>query len=283
MLPGGTGITHGRIVPLHMKRMPRPVFRLTRLTAAALSLLGVTLLVACGGGSKDADAGTPQPDQPSVMATRVSAQSLTPLPVAPTSTPAPPTPAVNATVAPGTCTGGQIAGIPRNHTQTFSKPPDRVIDPDKTYTATMVTNKGTIVLSLAAKDAPNTVNNFVFLSCDGFYDGIVFHRVINTDQNHFVIQAGDPHGDDPSVAGRGGPGYSFPDEISPNLKHDSAGVLAMANSGPNTNGSQFYITLSPQPSLDGHYNIFGKVTSGLDVANKIVQGDKILTISIEEK
>ena len=269
-----------------MNLPPRLLFRLPRITLGLLGVGVVSLLVACGGGSKDADAGTPQPNQAAIVATRVSAQSLTPLPIAPTSTPAPPTPVApppNTTPVAASCTGSGIAGIPRNMTRTFSKAPDRVIDPNKTYTATMVTNKGTIVLSLAAKDAPNTVNNFVFLSCDGFYDGIVFHRVVNTPDNHFVIQAGDPHGDDPSLAGRGGPGYSFNDEISPNLKHDAAGVLAMANSGPNTNGSQFYITLSPQPSLDGKYNIFGKVTSGLDVANKIVQGDKIQSISIEEK
>jgi peptidyl-prolyl cis-trans isomerase B (cyclophilin B) len=266
-----------------MNPLPRLVFRLPRLALGLPAIAVLSLMVACGGGSKDADAGTPQPNEPAIIATRVNATSLTPLAVAPTRTPAPPTPSPNATVTPGTCIGSGIAGIPRNHAQTFSKPPDMVIDPAKTYTATMVTNKGTITLSLAAKDAPKTVNNFVFLSCDGFYDGIVFHRVINSDQNHFVIQAGDPHGDDPSVAGRGGPGYSFPDEISPNLKHDTAGTLAMANSGPNTNGSQFYITLSPQPSLDGKYNVFGKTISGIDVANKIVQGDKILSISIEEK
>ena len=171
--------------------------------------------------------------------------------------------------------------MPRNNTRTFSAIPGKVIDPAKTYTATMVTSKGTIVIALNAADAPNTVNNFVFLSCDGFYDGIVFHRVVKT-PTPFVIQAGDPKGDDPALAGQGGPGYKFADEISPNLKHDAAGVLAMANSGPNTNGSQFYITLSPQPSLDGKYNVFGKVTSGLDVANNIVQGDKILSVSVAE-
>jgi peptidyl-prolyl cis-trans isomerase B (cyclophilin B) len=273
-----------------------PRLKLPRLVLGLAVAAALPFLVACSSGGKDADAGTPQPDQAAISATRTGAQSLTPLPVAPTSTPTPPppptplpgtTPTPAPTVPappPGTCTpaGSQIAGVPRNNTRAFSAVPGKVIDPAKSYTATMVTSKGTIVIALNAKEAPNTVNNFVFLSCDGFYDGIVFHRVVNTPQNHFVIQAGDPHGDDPKLAGQGDPGYKFADEISPNLKHDAAGVLAMANSGPNTNGSQFYITLSPQPSLDGKYNIFGKVTSGLDVANNIVQGDKILTVSVAE-
>jgi peptidyl-prolyl cis-trans isomerase B (cyclophilin B) len=266
-------------------KMPRLVLRLPRVACGIGAVAAASLLVACGSSTKDYDAGTPQPNQAAISATRASAQSLTPLPIAPTSTPPPPTPVISQTVTPGTCTpaGSKIAGIPRNMTRTFSKVPDAVIDPAKNYTATMVTNKGTIVMALDAKNAPNTTNNFVFLSCDGFYDGLVFHRVVNTPQNPFVIQSGDPKGDDPAVAGRGGPGYQFANEISPNLKHDAAGVVAMANSGPNTNGSQFYITLSPQPSLDGSYNIFGKVTSGIDVAQKIVQGDKILSVSIEEK
>ena len=105
---------------------------------------------------------------------------------------------------------------------------------------------------LAAKDAPITVNSFVFLSCNGFYDGLTFHRVVKSPQP-FVIQGGDPKGD-----GTGGPGYQYQQETSPNLKHDAAGVLSMANAGPNTNGSQFFITLAATPSLDGGYNVFGR-------------------------
>ena len=111
------------------------------------------------------------------------------------------------------------------------------------------------------------MNNFVFLSCHGFYDGLVFHRVVK-DPQPFVIQTGDPRGN-----GSGGPGYIFNDEISPNLKHE-VGALAMANSGANTNGSQFYITLSSVTALDGKYTVFGKVTSGQDVADTISAVDR---------
>jgi peptidyl-prolyl cis-trans isomerase B (cyclophilin B) len=174
------------------------------------------------------------------------------------------------------CTGEKLASIKREGIRTFKQSPDRVINPDKQYEALMKTSKGDITLSLAAKDAPNTVNNFVYLSCEGFYDGLTFHRVVK-DPQPFVIQGGDPRGN-----GSGGPGYIFNDEIAPSLKHE-LGTLAMANAGPNTNGSQFYITLAPQPALDGKYNIFGKVTDGQSVANNIAQGDKIVSISVTEK
>ena len=169
-----------------------------------------------------------------------------------------------------------ISDIERDGQRQFKSAPPMVIDPEKTYTAVMKTNKGDINLSLAAKDAPNTVNNFVFLSCHGFYDGLSFHRVVK-DPQPFVVQGGDPRGN-----GSGGPGYIFNDEISPNLKHE-VGTLAMANAGANTNGSQFYITLAAQPALDGKYNIFGKVTDGQSVANSIVQGDRIVSVTITEK
>jgi peptidyl-prolyl cis-trans isomerase B (cyclophilin B) len=148
------------------------------------------------------------------------------------------------------------------------------IDPNRQYRARMMTSKGEIVIDLAARYAPKTVNNFVFLANEGFYNGVVFHRVIS----NFVIQGGDPTG-----TGRGGPGYTFEDEIDPKknpLKHE-AGVLSMANAGPNTNGSQFFITHSPQPHLDGKHTVFGKVTSGMDVVNAIRQGDQILNVTIE--
>jgi peptidyl-prolyl cis-trans isomerase B (cyclophilin B) len=157
----------------------------------------------------------------------------------------------------------------------FAAPPARVIDPAKKYVAKMYTNRGLISIDLAAADTPNTVNNFVYLSCVGFYDGLTFHRVVKS-PTPFVIQGGDPKG-----TGQGGPGYIFNNEISPNIRHDT-GVLSMANSGANTNGSQFFITLAPAPTLDGQYSAFGRVTAGMDVANAIRQGDVILSISIEE-
>ena len=140
----------------------------------------------------------------------------------------------------------------------YSAPPPMTIDPDKTYTATIVMEDGgEIVIDLFAKDAPMTVNNFVFLARDGFFDGITFHRVIAG----FMSQSGDPTG-----TGRGGPGYRFNDELSPKLRHSGPGTLSMANSGKNTNGSQFFITHVATPHLDGIHSVFGQVTQGLDVA-----------------
>jgi cyclophilin family peptidyl-prolyl cis-trans isomerase len=130
------------------------------------------------------------------------------------------------------------------------------IDPQKSYTATIQTAGGDIVLQLFADKAPNTVNNFVFLAREGFYDGVIFHRVIE----NFMVQGGDPTG-----TGLGGPGYSFADEFHPELRHDGPGVLSMANAGPNTNGSQFFITHVATPHLDGKHSVFGRVTGGLDV------------------
>jgi cyclophilin family peptidyl-prolyl cis-trans isomerase len=122
--------------------------------------------------------------------------------------------------------------------------------------------------------APNTVNNFVFLSCDGYYDGLKFHRY----EPGFVIQGGDPRGN-----GTGGPGYKFNNETSPNAKHDAAGVVAMANAGKDTNGSQFYITLNPAPALDGNYSVFGRVTSGMDAVRNLRVGSVINSVSVQEK
>jgi peptidyl-prolyl cis-trans isomerase B (cyclophilin B) len=167
-----------------------------------------------------------------------------------------------------------ISDIERDGQRTFKSPPPMVIDPSKSYTAKMTTDKGEIVIELAAKDAPNTVNNFVYLSQKGYYDGLNFHRVIA----NFMIQGGDPIGN-----GTGGPGYKFGDEFSPAWRHNGPGMLSMANAGPGTNGSQFFITHSPQPHLDDRHSVFGKVTSGIDVVNNIRQGDKIQKIEIEEK
>jgi peptidyl-prolyl cis-trans isomerase B (cyclophilin B) len=155
----------------------------------------------------------------------------------------------------------------------WKRPPEMKIDPSKTYRAAIETDKGTIELELYPQHAPKTVNNFVFLAKEGFYDGTSFHRVISA----FMIQGGDPTG-----TGRGGPGYKFEDEVKENpLKHET-GVISMANSGPNTNGSQFFITHSPQPHLNGRHTVFGKVVSGQEVVDTIKQGDKMLHVKIHE-
>ncbi len=179
--------------------------------------------------------------------------------------------------ADATCTGGQLGAIQRTGVHKYSAPPERVIDTSKAYTVLMDTVKGKITLELEAEKAPNTVNNFVFLSCAGFYDGLIFHRV-ELAPTPFVIQGGDPRGD-----GTGGPGYVFGNETSPDLRHDVAGILAMANSGADTNGSQFFITLGPAPNLNGRYTIFGKVTEGMDAVRAIRLNDKINYVSVTEK
>ena len=146
----------------------------------------------------------------------------------------------------------------------YAKPPDFQIDVRKRYTATIYTDRGAIELQLHADKAPITVNNFVFLAREGYYDGTTFHRVIKD----FMIQGGDPTG-----TGRGGPGYQFKDEFHPSLKHDGPGILSMANAGPNTNGSQFFITHVATPWLDGKHAVFGRVIEGMDVVNAIPERD----------
>ena len=153
----------------------------------------------------------------------------------------------------------------------YEKPFDMKIDLKKQYTATIETNRGVIALKLYATQAPRTVNNFVCLAEDGYYTGCTFHRVIPD----FMIQGGDPTG-----TGRGGPGYNFKDEFDPKLRHDKPGVLSMANAGPNTNGSQFFITHVPTPWLDGKHSVLGQVTKGQDVVNAIEQGDVMLAVTI---
>lgn len=154
----------------------------------------------------------------------------------------------------------------------WDTPPAMNIDTDRHYKVTMDTSKGTIELELYPEHAPTTVNNFVFLAGEGFYNGVAFHRVID----NFVVQGGDPTG-----TGRGGPGYRFEDELSGNpLRHD-AKVMSMANAGPNTNGSQFFITHAPQPHLDGKHTVFGKVIAGHDVVDEIVAGDTMNTVTAE--
>lgn len=155
----------------------------------------------------------------------------------------------------------------------YKSAPAMTIDAKKSYRATLKTSKGDIEIELYPQHAPKTVNNFIFLSREGYYDGVTFHRVIS----NFMIQGGDPTG-----TGRGGPGYTFEDETKGNPLRHETGVLSMANAGANTNGSQFFITHSPQPHLDGKHTVFGKVTKGQDVVNAIRQGDKIESITITE-
>ncbi len=144
--------------------------------------------------------------------------------------------------------------------QTYSRPPELEIDPQQQYSATMETSKGTMQLALYAADAPRTVNNFVFLARRGFYDGAIFHRVIEG----FMIQGGDPTG-----TGRGGPGYRFEDELDLARRHGyPRGTLAMANAGPNTQGSQFFI-VHEDTGLSPDYTVFGRVVEGLDVVDAI--------------
>ena len=154
-------------------------------------------------------------------------------------------------------------------------------DLNKQYTATIETEKGNIVLELFVQDAPRTVNSFVFLAREGFYNGTTFHRVIPG----FMAQGGDPTG-----TGTGGPGYAFEDEFS--QRTHTAGALSMANSGPNTNGSQFFITYTSQPQLDGRHTVFGQVIEGTDVLDKLTprdpsrnpsfEGDTIVGVTISE-
>jgi peptidyl-prolyl cis-trans isomerase B (cyclophilin B) len=155
----------------------------------------------------------------------------------------------------------------------WNKAPDMQIDAKKNYKATIETPRGSIVIELYAQHAPKTVNNFVFLAKEGYYDGLLFHRVISD----FMIQGGDPTG-----TGRGGPGYKFEDETKGNPNKHGTGSLSMANAGPNTNGSQFFITHAPQPHLDGKHTVFGKVVEGQNVVDAIRQGDAMTKVTITE-
>lgn len=139
--------------------------------------------------------------------------------------------------------------------------------------ATIETNRGTIKIELFADKVPKTVKNFEDLVAKGFYDGLKFHRVIED----FMVQTGCPSG-----TGTGGPGYKFADEFHPSLKHTGPGILSMANSGPNTNGSQFFITHVPCPWLDGKHSVFGKVTTGQDIVDSIKQGDTMTKVTVED-
>lgn len=195
-------------------------------------------------------------------------------------TPEPTTPPPTQTVAAPTSPAATSDPAARNGMYT-AEPPMQ-IDPQKYYVATLVTEKGDITLELYADKAPHTVNNFVFLAREGFYDNTTFHRVIPG----FMAQGGDPTG-----TGTGGPGYTFADEFDPTLAHDRVGVLSMANAGADTNGSQFFITFTPTPWLDDRHTVFGRVIDGLDVLFSLrerdpetatVPGDRIVTIRITE-
>jgi len=180
------------------------------------------------------------------------------------------------TIFSASCGGAAPSG------KTYSAPPPMTIDTSKQYTATIETEKGNLVLELFASDVPVTVNNFVFLAREGFYDGSTFHRVIPG----FMAQGGDPTG-----TGAGTPGYSFADEFTDHTH--VAGALSMANRGPNTNGCQFFITYAPQHGLDGKHTVFGQLIQGMDILEKLTPrdpsqnpqftGDKIIRITIEER
>ena len=168
--------------------------------------------------------------------------------------------------------------------KTYSAPPPMTIDPQKSYTATITTPRGDIVVKLRPDLAPQTVNSFVFLSKEGFYNGVTWHRVLQ----NFMAQGGDPTG-----TGTGGPGYTVPDEFTTQVKFDKPGLLAMANTGrPNSGGSQFFITTAPADYLDGKYTIFGQVEQGQDIVNGIplrdpdqnptTPGEQIVKITIAE-
>ena len=228
-------------------------------------LLTATVAMAIAVLACDSEA---TPTQSSEAAQPASALSASDSEAAPTPTSAPAT-----------------ARTPMNTPEPPTGPPDGPpigdLDTSKTYTATFKIESGEFKIELFDDDAPLTVENFVKLARSGYYDGTMFHRVLQG----FMAQGGDPTG-----TGTGGPGYRFNDEFS-DRKHDSPGVLSMANSGPGTNGSQFFITFVPTPHLDGAHTVFGKVVEGLDVALNIklrepgvdVQpGEKILTIEIDE-
>jgi cyclophilin family peptidyl-prolyl cis-trans isomerase len=166
--------------------------------------------------------------------------------------------------------------------RTYDRPPEMALNLDKDYHANLITEKGTIRIRLFAREAPETVNNFVFLAREGYFDGTTFHRVIKS----FMAQGGDPTG-----TGTGGPGYRIRDEFHPDLRHDRPGILSMANRGPNTGGSQFFITHVATPWLDDRHAVFGEVVEGMEVVNALRErdpqsdrepGDAIERVEIED-
>ena len=169
-----------------------------------------------------------------------------------------------------------------DQSRSYDSPPEIIIASDRDYYATLRTERGPIRIRLFPEQAPVTVNNFVFLAREGYFDGTTFHRVIKD----FMVQGGDPTG-----AGTGGPGYQIRDEFHPSLRHDRPGILSMANAGPNTGGSQFFITYAATPWLDGRHTVFGEVVEGMESVNAIRErdpqrdpepGDRIESVEIEE-
>jgi peptidylprolyl isomerase len=240
----------------------------------SLAMPALVLLVAtgCGGGGDKTATAT----QPAANATRPSNTPKGGSVIISNDTP---TPGNSNALTPRT---GDFASLCQKSGDKQFSSPQTVIDPTRSYTATISTDKGDISLDLYPDVAPVTVNSFVFLACKGFYEGVTFHRVIAG----FVAQAGDPTG-----TGSGGPGYTIPDEFSD--RPFDTGTLGMAKTAaPNSGGSQFFICLAPQTSLNGQYTVFGKVTSGMDVVNKLTPrnpstpslpaGDKILSITVQE-
>ena len=235
--------------PLVIKQEPDTIWvRFRKNPMAPIGLLVVfTMLVTLVGAGVFGGQATPTPP-PAALATSTPRETPVPASTQPAST------------------------TPSGRKSYASLPP-QTVDPAKTYTATIVTDKGSMVFSLLPTVAPVTVNSFVFLAREGYFDGLTFHRV----EPGFVIQGGDPQG-----TGMGGPGYSLPAEFNP-TKHIT-GTLAMARaSDPNSAGSQFYVTLAPASFLDNQYTVFGQIVSGMDIALKISVGDVMRQVTIEEK
>ncbi len=210
-------------------------------------VLGLLLLAACG-----------EDEEPVLVRstpTRSPTATAQPAAVQPTAAAA-----TQSAVATTQSTAAAPTAVPGTQPTRNEGGPPMTVDAANNYVATMTTNHGAIVIELFPKEAPKTVHNFVTLSRDGFYDGVIFHRVIP----NFMIQGGDPTG-----TGTGGPGYKFGDEFDSSLRFDKPGLLAMANSGPGTNGSQFFITTVPTPHLNDKHTIFGRVTDGQDVVEAI--------------
>ncbi len=228
---------------------------------AAAALIGVGIWLFMGGGAAAPEEPTVTP---SPTAVAEEEEATAPETQAPTDEPEPEE-------------QSSMPAEPSERNQMYNEPPEMTIDTEAAYEATIATEKGDIVVELDPSTAPQTVNNFVFLAREGFYDGLTFHRV----EAGFVIQGGDPLG-----TGTGGPGYKVPAEIE--LEHVE-GAIAMARQGDNVNperassGSQFYITLAETPNLDGAYTVFGEVVEGMDVVQEIAVGDVIQSVSIEEK